>query len=167
MSAAYSGLTVKQRVKARSMIGQACDLMLAHKSEVHYTQDWTARWEGIRGKLRAWRGQYPHHSDCSSSATWILWQAYHHFGLGDKVNGTKWGSGYTGTLAQHGKTVRWRAKVGDLVLYGNGWPYEHVAVVRKGGLLRRAKVWSHGSEPGPYLLGIDYRPDRKLVKRFI
>lgn len=167
MSAAYSGLNAQQRSKARSMIAQACDLMLAHKAAVHYTQDWTARWEAIRGRLRAWRGQYPKHSDCSSSSTWILWQPYLHFGLKDRVNGTDWQSGYTGTLSQHGKTVRVRAKVGDLVFYGNAWPYEHVAVVRRGGLLRFAKVFSHGSEPGPYLLGIDYRPDRRLVKRYL
>lgn len=162
MSATYSHLTLRQRAKARSMVEQACHLMLRHPAAVHYTQDWQARWEAIREGLLAWKGQYPKHSDCSSSATWILYQAYHHFGLADRLNGTKWQSGYTGTLSQHGKTIHGTPKVGDLVFYGSGWPYEHVAVSLGGRL-----VFSHGSEGGPYLLDIDYRPDRRLVKRYI
>lgn len=158
----YSGLTLKQRAKARAMVEQACHLMLAHTLEVHYTQDWVARWEGIHDGLLAWKGQYPKHSDCSSSSTWILWQVYHHFGLKDTINGTSWQSGYTGTIAKHGKQVHGTPKVGDLVLYGNAWPYEHVAVSLGG-----RQVFSHGSEGGPYLLDIDYRPDRAMVRRFI
>lgn len=161
-SLTYSGLGRKQRAKARSMILQACHLMLVHKLDVRYTQDWLARWEGIATGLRAWEGQYPRHSDCSSSSTWILWQAYHHFGLGDKVNGTKWKSGYTGTLSVHGKRIFGRTKPGDLVFYGAAWPYEHVTVVRKG-----RRVFSHGSDAGPYDLDIDYRPDRAMVRRYI
>lgn len=162
MIGTYSGLSLKRRAKARQMVEQACRLMLAHKDQVHYAQDWVARWEGIHDGLLAWKGQYPKHSDCSSSSTWILWQAYHHFGLRDKLNGTDWKSGYTGTLSRFGKTIHGTPKVGDLVFYGSGWPYEHVAVSLGGRL-----VFSHGSEPGPYLLDIDYRPDRKLVKRYL
>jgi hypothetical protein len=29
------------------------------------------------------------------------------------------------------------------------------------------QVFSHGSEAGPYLLDIDYRRDRKLIKRYL
>lgn len=162
MSLTYSGLSAKDRRKARRMVVEACHLMLAHKGQVHYTQDFLARWEGIATKLRAWEGQYPRHSDCSSSATWILWQAYHHFGLKDKINGTGWKSGYTGTLATHGKRVWGPPKVGDLVLYGYRWPYEHVAVSLGG-----RRVFSHGSEAGPFELDIDYRSDRAMVRRFI
>lgn len=162
MSLTYSKLDAEDRAKAREMVAQACHLMLRHPAEVHYTQEWVARWEGIAKGLRAYKGDYPRHSDCSSSATWILWQPYHHFGLPDKINGTGWKSGYTGTLSQHGKRVYGTPKVGDLVFYGGGWPYEHVAVSLGG-----RRVFSHGSEGGPYLLDIDYRADRRQVRRFI
>lgn len=135
--------------------------MYRHAPQVHYTQS-GARWEGIALGLRAWRGEYPSHSDCSSSATWVVGQAYAHYDLPDKLNGVKWTGGYTGTLSQHGKTIRGTPKIGDLVFYGNGWPYEHVAVSLGG-----RRVFSHGSEGGPYLLDIDYRPDRRLVKRYL
>ena len=157
----YSGLNRRQRAKARAMVKQACALMYAHRPQVHYTMG-SKRWQGMSQKLRAWKGDYPHYSDCSSSATWILWQAYHHFSLPDRVNGTRWQHGYTGTLVQHGKRVNGTPKVGDLVFYGRGWPYEHVAVSLGG-----RRVFSHGSEPGPYLLDIDYRPDRAQVRRYI
>lgn len=162
MSATYSGLNRHDRAKARAMVEQACRLMAAHKAAVHYTMG-ARRWEGIDKGLRAYQGEYPKHSDCSSSSTWILWQPYHHFGLPDKVNGTAWKSGYTGTLSQHGKRVWGTPKVGDLVFYGSAWPYEHVAVSMGG-----RRVFSHGSEGGPYLpLDIDYRSDRRMVRRYI
>ncbi len=157
----YSGLSARKRAVARRLIRQACLLMLHHAPAVHYTQT-VSRWEGIVRKLRAWRGQFPSYSDCSSSATWILWQAYEHFGLPDKLNGTQWQSGYTGTLSKHGKPIHSTPKIGDLVFYGSGWPYEHVAVSLGGRV-----VFSHGSEGGPYLLDIDYRPDRREVRRYI
>lgn len=162
MSLTYSGLSRKDRAKAREMVDQACRLMLAHKLEVRYTQEWLPRWEGIHEGLRAWKGQFPRHSDCSSSATWILWQAYLHFGLEDRLNGTGWKSGYTGTLSKNGRRIYGTPKVGDLVFYGRAWPYEHVAVSLGGRL-----VFSHGSDAGPYLLDLDYRSDRALVKRYL
>lgn len=161
MSLTYSRLSAKDRATSRRLIRQACHLMLDHASSVHYSQA-ANRWEGIANAMRAWKGQYPKHSDCSSAATWILWQAYYHFGLHDKVNGENWKAGYTGTLSRHGKRIYGTPKIGDLVLYGQGYPYEHVAVSLGGRL-----VWSHGSEAGPFLLDIDYRPDRAMVRRFI
>jgi hypothetical protein len=158
----YSGLNARDRARARRMIVQACHLMFNHKTDVHYTQEFLRRWEGIRRGLRAYRGDYPNYSDCSSSSTWILWQPYYHFGLPDKLNGTDWKSGYTGTLSQHGKRIYGTLQVGDLIFYGPSWPYEHVTVSLGGRL-----VFSHGSEAGPYLLDIDYRSDRKLIKRYL
>jgi hypothetical protein len=158
----YSGLPAKDRATARRLIYNACRLMVNHGPTVHYTQDMFSRWEGIRQGLRAWKGEYPRHSDCSACATWILWQPYRHFHLRDKVNGTDWQTGYTGTLSKHGKTIRGTLKIGDLIFYGSAWPYEHVTISLGGRL-----VFSHGSEAGPYLLDIDYRSDRKVIKRFI
>lgn len=158
----YSGLGGKERAFSRKLITDACRLMMNHTLSIHYTQEWVSRWEGIRNGLRAWKGEYPHHSDCSACATWVLWQPYHHYDLPDKLNATDWKSGYTGTLSRHGKTINGVIKTGDLVFYGSGWPYEHVTVSLGG-----RQVFSHGSEAGPYLLDIDYRRDRKLIKRYL
>jgi len=76
------------------------------------------------------------------------------------------GSGYTGTLCQHGHAVGPPYQVGDLVFYG-GPPYHHVTIVYQ--LLqqgRTAEVWSHGHEGGPVLVPIDYRSDRREVRRY-
>lgn len=160
----YSGLDAAQRVEARHIIAEGCALLLAHPSAVHYTEG-GSRWQGIDHGLRISRGQWMTEGDCSSTATWLLWNALHvRFGLGDIVNGEHWRAGYTGTIAGHGKPVRVDAniQVGDLVLYGPGPSYSHVAVALGGG-----QVFSHGSEGGPYKLPIAYRSDRGPVHRFI
>lgn len=159
-----SGLSAKHRAEARATILKGCGLMLAHPDRIHYTQG-PQRWEGIQLARLVSRGQVPAHSDCSSSATWLLWNALAvKFGVRDVVNATGWHSGYTGTIGQHGKRVVHdkNIKVGDLVLYGRRWPFEHVAVAVGGGY-----VFSHGSERGPFKLPIDYRSDRAQVRRFI
>lgn len=123
-------------------------LAVKNKDAIHYTQNSPARWSGIHDKLNAAKGQFPHYADCSSFATWCLWQV-----LGDGpdiVNGTDWKSGYTGTLSRHGREVpASAAQPGDLVFYGT--PIYHVAIVigRKSGQLI---VASHGEESGPYVV---------------
>lgn len=159
-----SGLSRAHRLEARRIVAHGAGLMLAHPQAVHYSMG-SDRWEGIDRRLLIARGQYPKHSDCSSSSTWLLWNALAHtFGVRDVVNGTAWRAGYTGTIAQHGKLVAHdrNLQVGDLLLYGPAPIYEHVAVYMGGG-----KVFSHGSEPGPYLLDMDYRRDRGPSRRFI
>lgn len=123
-------------------------LAVKNKAAIHYTQDSPARWEGIHDKLIAAKGQYPHYADCSSFATWCLWQVLG--GGPDIVNGTDWKSGWTGTLAKHGHVVSASAaQPGDLVFYGE--PIYHVAMVigRQNGVLI---VASHGEESGPYIV---------------
>jgi cell wall-associated NlpC family hydrolase len=63
--------------------------------------------------------------------------------------------GYTGTLAQHGVRVSIGARlhVGDLVFYGGGYPYGHVAIVVDG---FRRLVSSHG-QPGVRTVPFNYR----------
>lgn len=139
--------------------------MLAHPGSIHYTQG-KLRWEGINRNLRSARGEYPHHSDCSSSATWVLWNALTANGVAhDIVNGTNWKAGYTGTMLAHGKPVRHRAnwRVGDCIIYGRtGSTGAHVVVYLGGN-----RAFSHGSEGGPYLVDVDYRPDIMAVRRYI
>jgi hypothetical protein len=155
-----SGLSAEHVRKAVNMTLQAAVLALHGKDNEHYTQG-PARWEGIQKGLKAWRGQYPHWSDCSAFATWCLWNGLDHFHHSDTVNGQRWQAGYTGTLLQHGRAVR-SPIPGDLIIYGNGWPGEHTAVYTGGGL-----VVSHGGDPGPQLLRWNYRSDIISVRRYI
>jgi peptidoglycan hydrolase-like protein with peptidoglycan-binding domain len=125
-----------------------------HKEALHYTQD-ARRMEGVRQKIKPPR--HPAWEDCSSFATWCYWAA----GAPDP-NGLGYnGFGYTGTQVQHGKTTS-TPRPGDLVFYGGGTVPSHVAVYVGNG-----KVVSHGSEPGPYLLAIDYRSDRSQVRSYL
>jgi cell wall-associated NlpC family hydrolase len=159
-----SGLKPAQRRKARSMVAQAALLGVARAAEIKYTWE-PSRWEGIAQRKRAWRGEFPRHADCSSFATWVLWQGLGHFKRPDRVNGTGWASGWTCTLVKHGKRVRHRSnlRVGDLVFYGQPCsPKGHVAIYIGGG-----EVVSHGSENGPFRLRIDYRRDIHSYRRYI
>lgn len=162
--ASVSGLNAKQRDRVRALATEAARLALDHAPQVHYTQG-SSRWQGIDKKLKAWKGQYPNYADCSSLATWCLWNGLSHYGVRDTVNGCAWKAGYTGTMLQHGKRVVHRENVlrGDLALYGvPGTTGKHVAICVGGG-----KVISHGSEAGPFLLPIDYRSDLMQIRRYI
>jgi cell wall-associated NlpC family hydrolase len=163
-----SGVTRDQRIRARDRVIQAALLAHHHAREVHYTTG-VRRWQGIDEKRNARLGMYPTEADCSSFATWCLWNGlFLGFGLGDNVNGAHWRAGYTGTMLDHGKQVRAVTNVqrGDLVLYGSGPPCEHVTVVIsiKG---RVPMVISHGSEAGPFYLEYDYRSDIYQIRRYI
>lgn len=159
-----SGLSAEHRARARSEIARGCQLLLEHAPDVHYTEG-PNRWGAITNHLEIRRGQYLRAGDCSSTATWLLWNALHvPYGVRDVVNGCDWRAGYTGTILQHGKRVihEGNAQVGDLAIYGNGWPGQHVAVCLGGGW-----VFSHGSEAGPYKLPLHYRPDLMQIRRCI
>jgi hypothetical protein len=158
----------KQRAASRRRAVQAAMLLLHNAQAVHYTQG-PDRWQGINQKLDESRGQFPNYGDCSSSATWCLWNGIYlpWVGVGDVVNGDRWNAGYTGTMARHGREVHHVRNVirGDCVLYGPAPTYEHVAIVvghRKGVPI----VVSHGSEAGPFLLPYNYR-DVGQIRRYI
>ena len=169
MSAAtgsVSGLSPAQRQHVRQLVAHGSQLLLSRPGDVHYSQA-ANRWNGIASrKLILQPGRvFPFYGDCSSTATWLLWNGLSHsFGRPDDVNGAHWTAGYTGTMASHGKLVHHdsQIKVGDLVLYGPPPTFEHVAVALGGGM-----VFSHGSEAGPFKLPIDYRKDRAEVRRYI
>lgn len=159
-----SGLSSTNRIRARDMACQAAALMLHKRGQnLHYTEG-DQRWEGIEQGLKAWRGEYPHYSDCSSSVTWWLWNALDHFHVGDVVNGARWQSGYTGTLLEHGHSVKGGPyQRGDAVIYGTSWPGFHTAMYVGGGM-----VVSHGCENGPNFLRYDQMGQPILdVRRFI
>jgi hypothetical protein len=165
MSAArVSGLSDAHAAEARAVILKGVDLLMRDPAGVHYTQG-PDRWSAINQKLRIADGKHLTRGDCSSTGSWLLWNALTHVGVSrDLVNATAWRSGFTGTMAVHGKRVVQveHAKIGDAVLYGPAPTFEHVAVYIGGG-----RVFSHGSEAGPFLLPIDYRPDRGMIRRYI
>ena len=77
-----SGLSRDQRIRCRDRVVQAARLTLANKEHTHYTEG-PLRWDGIKNRRNAEIGQFPEYSDCSSFATWCLWNGLVlRFGLG-------------------------------------------------------------------------------------
>jgi hypothetical protein len=167
--ASVSGLSRDHRIRARDRAVSAALLALHHAPQVHYTQK-APRWEGINKKLNARLGQFPKNADCSSFATWCLWNGLHvGFGLGDLVNGANWRGGFTGTMLSHGKRVHDVGNVqrADCVIYGNGAPGHHTAIVVGRSKNGTPMVVSHGSEAAPFFVPYNYRNDVMQVRRYI
>ena len=160
--AEHSELNRKQRLNARRLAKNAAMLHLKHAKAVHYSQG-PGRWEGITHDQKAYRGEYPKHTDCSASATWWIWNGLGHYvnldeyDFKDTVNGTDWTWGWTGTMIRCGEKrpiKRSTLKRGDLILYGDPVGRTgHVAMYVGYGM-----VVSHGSEAGPFLVPWAYRP---------
>lgn len=138
----------------RATIVAAALLGARNRDAIHYTQTYR-RMQGVRERLRPPR--FPVYEDCSSFATWCYWVA----GAPDPNGRGYDGAGYTGTQTSHGRRVGLTEHLlpGDLVFYGN--PIGHVAIYIGGG-----KVVSHGSEGGPYVLPIAYRPITQVRRYF-
>jgi cell wall-associated NlpC family hydrolase len=151
-------LPPKERHEATSVLLRGVSLLMRDPAAVHYTMG-PDRWSAFNENLRIVRGQCLTHGDCSSTTSWLLKNAldhvHHH---ADVVNGAHWRAGYTGTQFAHGRRVvhDYNLRIGDLIFYGGSSTVpEHVAMYVGGG-----KVFSHGGEGGPYILALDYRPDR-------
>src|SRR6266511_3173417 len=163
--AAASGLGPGSRLRARERAVQAAMLAL-HHAPLHYTQEATARWEGITKRLNSRHGQFPKQADCSSFITWCLWNALGvKFGLGDVVNGMGWTAGYTGTMRSHGLPVQHVANLlrGDCVHYGPGTGHHVAMIVDKPGGVPHVVSW--GSEGGPFYAVYNYRDDIAQFRR--
>lgn len=107
--------------------------------------------------------------DCSSYVTWLYSRSGAlPSGLTGRLpdpNGFGYSPvGYTGTLAQHGVRISINAplRVGDLVFYGGGYPYGHVAIVVNAFL---RLVSSHG-QPGVRTVPFNYRPVSAIRREF-
>lgn len=159
---AVERLTPDQRASAQAVILHGARLLLAHPSQINYTQG-PQRWEGINDKRYVRDEEYPSWGDCSSTATWLYWNAlFAHLGMGDVVNGEGWKAGFTGTMLQHGRAVSSsEVQVGDAVIYGSAAPGEHVTVCIGGGM-----VVSHGGPDGPLKLPLRYRSDVLSIRRY-
>lgn len=144
--------------KRRLLVVSAAMLGYANRGSIHYTQG-GSRMVGVTGKIRP--PLFPHYADCSSFATWCYFVAGAPDPNGYRPGYPGWG--YTGTLGKNGRVVSAsQAKPGDLVLYGSGMPWHHVAIYVGNG-----RVVSHGSESGPALLPIDYRSDRGEIRSYL
>ncbi len=157
-----TGLNSRDRIRARDLAIQAASLAMRNAAAIQYTMG-ARRWDGINRNRKAWRGEFASFEDCSSFAAWCLWNGLDHFGVGDIVNGQRWQAGFTGTMLDHGQSVA-RAELvrGDLLFYANAQrQINHVTIYIGGGM-----VISHGSEPGPLKLRMDYRPIVQ-IRRYI
>jgi hypothetical protein len=163
-SLAPTGLNARDRIRARDLAVRAAALALNNAGAIEYSMDIRKRWDPIKRNRKAFRGQFGRFQDCSSFATWCLWNGLDHFGVGDIVNGARFQRGFTGTMTAHGRQVsRGDALRGDCVFYCKAGTREinHVALYVGGGM-----VISHGSEPGPSKLRMDYRPIAQ-IRRYI
>lgn len=173
MSGNLSNLRPIDKQIARTITRRAALLGLKNAAALHYTEE-SPRWMGISDRLESEKGQFPTEADCSSFATWCLWNGlFVRFNQPDNVNGENWDAGYTGTLVDHGRAigklsdVRW----GDLVIYGeSASDTEHTAVITNIGTKSAGgvpHVVSNGSEGGPYWLPYNYRSDIVSIRRYI
>lgn len=136
----------------RNALRHAASVAWQHRSQMGYSQSIT------RGFLPS-LPSFPRGTDCSGYATWLFKVSGNPIsGLAENLpdpNGFNYRVvGYTGTLAQHGVRISSGVlKVGDLVFYGGGYPYGHVAIVVDA--VRRL-VTSHG-QPGIKVVPWNYR----------
>lgn len=153
--APYYDLTARRALQGiahtRAQLGKYARIVKAtswawkHRTSMAYSQSIS------RGFLPSLPG-FPRATDCSGYVTWAFKVA-----LLPDPNGFGYSPvGYTGTLAQHGTRINASGalKVGDLIFYGGGYPYGHVAIVVDA--IRRL-VSSHGS-PGIKVVPFNYRP---------
>lgn len=146
MGRAPSALTLRDRVANEATWGYN------NRGRISYRQERPMRSLKSGHKL-------PQVHDCSGYAT----ACYLRAGAPDPNGMGYSGYGYTGTLSTKGRSVSLAAaRPGDLVFYGSGWPYTHVAIYVGFG-----KVISHGSNKGPYLLAVDYRGDRRVIRSYL
>jgi hypothetical protein len=138
--------TLRQKVLGEALWGYN------NRASIHYAQ--------VRPMQTVYKGHsLPQTLDCSEFAT----VCYKRAGAADPNRMLFNGFGYTGSLSQQGVLVASsQARIGDLVFYGTGWPWHHVAVYAGFG-----KVVSHGSEQGPLLCTLDYRSDRGAIRSYL
>lgn len=100
--------------------------------------------------------ELPSWEDCSEFAT----RCYKAGGAPDP-NGLNYsGLGYTGTLSQHGRSGVPRSAA--LHFYGGGFPYTHVTIGAGS-----SNCFSMGSDRGPLLVPVRYRPDYAQTRVYL
>jgi hypothetical protein len=109
-------------------------------------------------------GGHPYiYEDCSSAVTGYFWQCH----LPDPNGRGYDGEGFTGTLCQHGVPVA-SPLPGDLIFYGYGYPWKHVAIAVGDDPFKPAtRCVSHGHQGGPVLSLIHYRSDVGQYRSYV
>jgi cell wall-associated NlpC family hydrolase len=137
---------------------RAATVMIDNRDQIHYAGPGAPprfiakRMQGVRQGLRL--PEFPRFEDCSSSVTWLYFQAD-----APDPNGRGYdGHGFTGTLVGRGKRIPLsKAAPGDLVFYGESSTRSHVVCVMAGAGAA-ARAFSHGVEEGPLYVNVGYRP---------
>lgn len=121
------------------------EFLVAHaRGQMVYTEG-PQRMQGVVERIRP--PQWPAHGDCSATVTWAFFVSGWRDPNGLSFNGT----GYTGTMLDHGTKVGLAdARRNDLVFYDNP---QHVGVYVGGG-----RVISFGHQGGPDNDPVRYRP---------
>jgi hypothetical protein len=160
---APSGSVAARRARA----AQAAKFALSHSGR-RYSMGGD-RWNPIASKANPQTGAMWTVADCSAFATWVLWHALDRGALADIVNGQGWRAGYTGTMVEHGRDVtNGHYQPGDCAIYGTSRSNtKHVVICHQAGTASTARWASHGSAGGPYNVGLHYRGDLVVVKRYL
>lgn len=153
-------LTPTQKQKVRASIASYCGQARSNEPRIHYSQ--ARPFPFVDMPCIGW-----HTLDCSGFVVNCFWNAQHDLRVYlDDPSGQRF-SGYGNTwtmqawLDTHGKKVTTQPYlVGDIGLY-NG----HVVICSKRGNKQTADWTSHGSEGGPNVVKIGYRPDLVGVYR--
>lgn len=134
----------------------------ANPSAAYYTEG-AARWQGVKvvyGKTKVQQAiPYLRSGDCSAGFTrWVLWGLQQHLGHvpHDVVNNCRWQAGFTGTIVEAMTRVHDTPQVGDAAIYGQSYPFLHVAGVVDPATKR---IVEHGGDAGPNYAEWDYRSD--------
>lgn len=140
------------RTEQRQLIMAAAMWGYYNKDAMHYAHPSNPAQSAKRMKDFGPPPNVPEWSDCSSFATWC----YKVAGAVDPNGNNYNGSGYTGTLWNHGRKVSVaQLRAGDLCFYGNPASVNSHVTVYVG----LGKVVSHGSEEGPFVTDVKYRSD--------
>ncbi len=154
-------LNPTQKKKARENIAATCKNAVANEPRIHYSQ--LRPFSFIDHIETGW-----HTLDCSGFVINCFWNAMHdlHLYIAD-LSGQKY-SGYGNTwtmqswLSTNGKNVTKQPQywVGDIAMYDG-----HTTVCSTAGTALSSSWTSHGSEGGPVLRALHYRPDLVGVYR--
>lgn len=156
-------MTPTQRKAARTIIRRYLERAEANKADIHYDQarptdlsnpdgEFTTDCSGLVINAFHW-------ADMWTSFKVIDPSGFHYSGWGNT----------TSILATNKKRrvpLDRKFFVGDMALFGPYLGYtKHVIICKKNGTRRTALWTSHGSEPGPYEVKLDYRSDLLVVVR--
>jgi hypothetical protein len=152
----YGRLLYRTAAIRHPPLGSSAERILSYVRWAMDHRDWIG-YAQVRPMHSATR-HLPMNIDCSEFAT----LCYKDAKLPDPNGFGYNGSGNTSSLQQHGRRVS-VAQIGDLAFYDHP---DHVGVYVHPGVVGRADVVEHGSDPGPRYEPDDYRPITEVRRYF-